>query len=155
MLNTWCWETIVLNLYSSILKKSGKVTELGLLKASVAEIGDQIKKWGPKKYTDRKGGTSTCKSQQMILEKNAHYFIQNSTEDIEKLHCLYFIQNSNRRCYKNTAYLFHAKLNRRRWGNRIFIIPSKNSTEDFWKTWCCKIDTVYPCKNKPKQNYET
>jgi hypothetical protein len=33
----------------------------GLLKASLAEIGDQIKNEDQKKYTDRKGGTSTGK----------------------------------------------------------------------------------------------
>jgi hypothetical protein len=43
-------------LFFHIKKKKGKVTELGLLKASLAEIGDQIKNEDQKSTQTEKGG---------------------------------------------------------------------------------------------------
>jgi hypothetical protein len=78
-----------------------------------------------KKVHRQKRGDQYMQKSINDFEKTAHYFIQNSTEDIEKLHCL-FHPKLNRRCYKTLAYLFHAKLNRRCWRNRILFHPKLN-----------------------------
>jgi hypothetical protein len=61
-------KTMVLDFIFFHIKKKGKVTELGLLKASLLEIGDQIKNEDQKSTQTEKGDQ----------------YMQKSTNDFEK-----------------------------------------------------------------------